>query len=390
MIARALIPILLLILLPDLYREWRSRSRKKSRPLWRRLIAWLPSVAMTVFTVYMALQPGFAPGDMNLLFVYLFVLCLVFVPRLVYVLCSLAGRGVARLTHSRRNYGNLLGLLLVPLLWYVLIYGSTRGFSQLEVRHVELAFSDLPPSFDGYRIVQFSDAHVGSYGLSRQHLLRRAVDSINAQQPDMIVFTGDLQNRHPQELYPQIDVLSLLRAGDGVFSVLGNHDYAEYIDADEVTKTANCRETQSLERQMGWTLLMNAHRTLHRGNTDSIVIAGMENDGTARRMPQRGDVARTLAGVQPGAFVIMLQHDPTCWARKIQPESNAQLTLSGHTHGGQFALLGFAPVALAYNEFDGLYYKNGRMLYVTAGLGGLSPFRFGVPGEIVVITLRRK
>ena len=306
------------------------------------------------------------------------------------MLCSLAGWSVARLTHSRRNYGNLVGLLLMPLLCFVLVYGTTVGFSKLEVKHVELSFADLPPAFDGYKLVLFSDAHVGNYGRSRQDILKSCIDSINAQQADLIAFTGDLQNLHPQELYPQIDLLSSLTARDGVVSVLGNHDYAEYIDADEVTKTANCRETQSLERQMGWRLLMNEHIALHRG-ADSIVIAGMENDGTKKRMPQLGDVAKTLKGISDGDFIVMLEHDPTCWKRKILPQSKAQLTLSGHTHGGQFALFGLSPVAMSYNEYDGLYRRDdGRVLYVTAGVGGLIPFRFGVPGEIVVITLRRK
>lgn len=390
MIARALIFILPLILLPDFYREWRCRSRKTPKPLWKRLLAWLPSVAMLGYTAWLAAQPGFAPANMNVLFVYLFILALFFALRFVYMLCSLAGWSVARLTHSRRNYGNLVGLLLMPLLCFVLVYGTTVGFSKLEVKHVELSFADLPPAFDGYKLVLFSDAHVGNYGRSRQDILKSCIDSINAQQADLIAFTGDLQNLHPQELYPQIDLLSSLTARDGVVSVLGNHDYAEYIDADEVTKTANCRETQSLERQMGWRLLMNEHIALHRG-ADSIVIAGMENDGTKKRMPQLGDVAKTLKGISDGDFIVMLEHDPTCWKRKILPQSKAQLTLSGHTHGGQFALFGLSPVAMSYNEYDGLYRRDdGRVLYVTAGVGGLIPFRFGVPGEIVVITLRRK
>jgi predicted MPP superfamily phosphohydrolase len=174
---------------------------------------------------------------------------------------------------------------------------------------------------------------------------------------------------------------------------LGNHDYAEYIGGDDaVEKVANCRETQSLERQMGWTLLMNEHRVVRRGK-DYIVVAGMENDGDGR-FPQLGNVAKTLSGKDvdwdKSPFIVMLEHDPSSWRRKILPESTAQLTLSGHTHGGQFSLFGWSPVALSYRDWHGMSYEGTRALYVSSGAGSLIPFRLNQPREIVVITLRKK
>lgn len=375
-----------MIVLPDLYVHCRY-LRHRATPL-RTVLWWVPGALMVVYTLIMGLQRDFAPSDNTVLNVYLFLLGLLVVPKFVFVLCSVAGLLVRCLCHGRRNWGNAVGAVLVVLLWYVLIYGSFIGFNKLEVRHVVYTSPDLPEAFDGYRIVQFSDAHVGTYGTSRAHLLRRAVDSINAQRADMIVFTGDLQNMQPGEIAPHEAALASLKARDGVFSILGNHDYAEYLKVGEAVKAENCRRMIDTQRRMNWTLLMNEHRTVRRGN-DSIVIAGMENDGDGRRFPQKGDVAKTLRGVSDGAFVIMLEHDPNAWRRKILPQCGAQLTLSGHTHAMQFELFGWSPSSLVYREWGGLFSEGGRTINVSTGLGGFIPFRFGVPGEIVVITLAK-
>ena len=171
--------------------------------------------------------------------------------------------------------------------------------------------------------------------------------------------------------------------------LLGNHDYSIYIDADETTKKKNDLKTQQLERKMNWTLLMNENRIIRR-DSDSIVIAGMENWGVQKRMPRNGDVRKTMKGISPKSFTVMLQHDPNAWREKILPQCNAQLTLSGHTHGGQFSLFGWNPANFTYSECFGTYHEGDRAIYVSSGLGGLIPFRLGQPGEIVVITLRKK
>lgn len=330
---------------------------------------------------------------------FFFVMGLVVVPLLLALLL----RWVAPQRHWKA-----WAFACTLLIWAAVLYGYSFGFEQLQVRRVDYASSDLPAAFDGYRIVMFSDAHVGTYAGSRQWLLQRAVDSINALKADAVVFTGDLENLHPDELLPQMAILRQLRAKDGVYSVLGNHDYPTYLDCDEATKEQCARLTRQYERQMGWLLLLNTHRVLHR-DTDSIVIAGMENWGTVKRMPRKGDVRKTLAGLSLSAtaqppstvtqhptptshqpFIVMLQHDPTAWRAKILPECHAQLTLSGHTHGGQFSLFGWSPVALSYDEWGGFYYEGERALFVSTGLGGLIPFRLNLPGEIVVITLKCK
>lgn len=279
-------------------------------------------------------------------------------------------------------------LSVLLLLWYVLLYGAFVGVRQLEVRHVEFASEDLPAAFDGYRIVQFSDAHVQSFCGWRCQILRNAIDSINAQHGDLIVFTGDLQNKQSNEIQKHCQTLACLKAPDGVYAILGNHDYAMYIDCDSCEWQRRLDETIAMEKQVGWKVLRNSHSVIRRAS-DSIVIAGMENDGEGR-FPQLGNISRTLHGVSSQAFVVMLEHSPTAWRRKILPQSHCQLTLSGHTHGGQFALLGCSPTTLHYTENNGLYYEGDRAINVSTGIGGVIPVRFGVPPEIVVITLKKK
>ena len=288
-----------------------------------------------------------------------------------------------------RRWGKKVGVCLAALMILFGLYGMFVGYQQLDIRYVEYSSRDLPEAFDGYRIVQFSDAHIGTMTHNRKWLLERAVDSILAQKGDMIVFTGDLQNVYPEELEQHQSQLQRLKAPDGVYSVLGNHDYATYQPLDDAAKEANCRKTQEWERKVGWNLLMNEHRIIRR-DSDSIVIGGMENWGTVKRMTRRGDVRKTLAGVNPASFVVMLQHDPTAWRELILPQCNAQLTLSGHTHGGQAKVFGQSPAAFGYEEYEGWVYEGNRAMYISTGLGALIPFRLGLPGEIIVMTLRKQ
>lgn len=390
MIARAPYLFLLLILIPDWYFDWHYWRHKQS--LAGRLLRWLPSIILVALTIKLTYEDDFIPTPPTLLYIYLLLLGLIAVPKVVYMLCSITGLGFGKLFHKKgskrplKNYGNLLGLLLMPVIWYILLYGSFIGFQKLDVNRQTFVSPDLPKAFDGYRVVLFSDVHVGTYSGRYQQLLQRTVDSINAQRPDLIVFTGDLQNMQPTELYRQMDILAQLKAKDGIYSVLGNHDYANYINSDEATKVANCRETISLEKQLGWTLLLNEHRTLEKGK-ESIIIAGMENDGDGQRFPQLGDIGKTLKGVG-SPFIIMLEHDPSSWRRKIIPDGRVQLTLSGHTHNMQFALFGWSPMSLTGKEVNGWYTEGTQSLFVTAGVGGLIPFRFDATGEIVVLTLK--
>lgn len=396
MVARILIPIVLFTVLPYL---WIDRQYLHVPKGWKKILYWVPAALVVGYSFYLMLLPNFLPKNPLLLDLWFVTLALFAVPQFVYAVCSSVGWLCRRMLKGKRNWGKLTGLVLAVVAFFCFIYGFTQGFRNLEVKHLTLYVPDLPKSFEGYRIVQFSDLHLGSYYGWRSDLPQRDVDSINAQKPDLICFTGDLQNVQPSEIKPYIPLLSTLKAKDGVLSVLGNHDYTWYldIDDDDVGQKAKIEaEVRQYEKQMGWRLLNNEHVVLHRG-ADSIYVAGTENYDK----PKRTQVAKSLYGIKPGQFVLMLQHIPTQW-REMWPSTineehgskdsvlvAPQLTLSGHTHAGQVSILGLRPSIFA--PFDhGLYEREGCQLYTTAGLGGTIPIRIGATAEIVVITLKRK
>ncbi|MCH3995601.1 MAG: metallophosphoesterase [Prevotella sp.] len=391
MIARIFIWVILLITLPDLYLYFRY-VRHRTQPIrWWIIWPWgIVSVGMIVYTVCLACVKNFIPNNFAWIELYLFLIGVLFNPKAIFSVCSFLGTLWCRLRHTRINQGNRVGAVLAGLSIFVFIYGLTIGPRKLKVTHVNLYFDDLPASFDGFKLVQFSDAHVGTFNRFMDHALKRDMDSIMAQKADMICFTGDLVNTRAAEIYPCQTVLAQLarKSGAPVYSILGNHDYSVYLAATPAERKRNELEIQHLERQMGWKLLKNDHAVIRRGN-DSIVIAGEENGGS-RKFPRKSNLRRTLKGVGKKAFIVMLQHDPTAWDDSIRPYSHTQLTLCGHTHAGQVEIFGLRPTQLVYREDYGLYEKVGRYLYVSSGLGGLIPFRFGATPEIVVVTLHRK
>lgn len=385
MIARIFIIIILATLLPDVYIYRHFLRRRFDLSAWQHFLWWLPGAAMMAVTLVYAMIDDFAPANLTIFNGYLFMLGLIVMPKVLFVGASLAGSLARRMLHTTRNWGNYAGLVLVLGEYYVLFSGSMAGTDKLSVRRVTIEFSDLPQAFDSYRIVQFSDAHLGSM---RTEMLERAVAEMNAQRPDIIVFTGDLQNMRPQELAPHAPTLARLRSRDGIYSVLGNHDYTQYVPKlPAAAKRRNECLTRNFETSLRWHLLLNDNSIIRRGN-DSIVIAGEENDGEPP-FPQKANLKRTLRGISPKSFVVMLQHDPSAWHRSILPGSNVQLTLSGHTHGGQMSFFGLRPTGLTGKPDDGLYTEGSRHLFVSTGLGGFVPFRFHMDPEVVVITLKR-
>lgn len=325
----------------------------------------------------------FAPSDISLSNIYLFLLGIIVLPKLFLALSSVIGLSVCRILHKRRNYGTYIGAALAVSVIYIIVYGIFIGNRKLVVKQVEMRFDSLPAAFDGYKIVHFSDMHIGSMDAER---LEKIVLTINSQSADAILFTGDIQNLRPNELDGKEALLRSLQAKDGVFSVLGNHDYATYIYASDKEKRLQEQDVVRRELGCGWRLLRNERVAVSRG-CDSIIIAGEENDGEPP-FPQKGDIKKTLEGLPAHSFIVMMQHDPSAWRRDILPHSEAQLTLSGHTHGGQISLFGFRPTSINGREDAGEYSQNDRVLYVSTGIGGFLPFRFNVPPEIVVITLK--
>ncbi len=282
----------------------------------------------------------------------------------------------------------ILGILiLLPIA--IILFGYCYGSRHFVVKECEVCFDSLPPQFDGYRIVQFSDFHAGAFHCGHDKDVSRLIDLINAQQGDIICFTGDLVTRESSELEGFTDELRRLKAHDGVYSVMGNHDYSLYRRISLAERKADIQNLQRLQRSFGWNLLLNDKKIISKGN-DSIAIIGVENDGTPPHFPAYANLPKALDGIDSNTFKVLLSHDPTHWKRNVMPETNINLTISGHTHAGQLLIFGWSPVDLVYKEWTGLYEHNGRYLHISNGVGCVPlPFRIGAWPEINVITLKR-
>lgn len=377
--------LLLLIVLPDIY-IWLHyyRTRYLRHPVLR-VLWWLPCVVLVVYTIALASIHNFAPTDLTWLNTYLFLFGFFIGPKAIFALTSFIGSALRRIFHTRYNYGHLSGLALGTFAVLVYIYGLTIGIGRIKVDHVDLAFKDLPSSFDGYRILHISDLHVGTFDGWRKYILEKEIDSIRAQKADIVCFTGDLQNMRPEEVEKMMPALKRLPY---TYFILGNHDYAQYVRNTPGLEQRMRKKLLSLESQLGRPLC-NQNVVIKARDGSEIYLAGEENDGKPP-FPARGNLKKTLKCVPDSAFVVLLQHDPSAWKRDILPHSKVQLTLSGHTHGGQMQILGWRPTRRPHKEDLGLYEDNGRYLYVSAGLGGLVPFRLNMPNEITVITLHKK
>ncbi len=278
--------------------------------------------------------------------------------------------------------------LLLPCLWELLMaYGFFFGWRHIIVRRATCVSPLLPASFDGYRVLQLSDIHIGTY-LRNRRFIDKLVALVNAQHADLVVFTGDLVNVSAEEVIPFQHVLRQVRAADGVLSIMGNHDYCEYgADKSRRNVTKNQTVLHYLEEKIGWHLLMNEHKLISRGG-DNIAVIGVEN---ISRPPFQdyGDLRKAMEGLPDGMFKILLSHDPSHWRRGVLNQTDIALTLSGHTHAGQLRVGRLSPSKIAYQEWGGKYTENGAMLYVSTGIGGTVPFRLGAWPEVSIITLRR-
>ena len=284
----------------------------------------------------------------------------------------------AKVPFNRAFRWGLLSLLVPPV---VITYGSVVERNRFEIKEVEIEFADLPESFDGYRIIHLSDIHARSYA-KRTERLQKAIQMINDLDADLIVFTGDLITLVPEEIDSIASSLRALRAKDGVISVLGNHDYGTYAD----TSGALLQELIDREAALGWDLLLNEHRVLHKG-TDSIVVVGVENTATSDLFPSYGDLSKASEGTE-GAFRIVLTHDPMHWETEILGQ-DYPLILSGHTHAMQLSIFGWSPSSLLFKHSNGLYSEGTQHLYINAGLGEtIFPSRIGARPEITLITLK--
>lgn len=378
---RVILFFLVLLLLPDWY-IYKVYIRGRCNRMCRRLY-WLPTIVLLLALVIFIIWHD---TDLNLFGKYLIVTLCIAIPKLIFTLVSLLLRVVNRVCRIALPHATLSLVCAVGMFGYI-IYGAVEGKKHFRIREVVFASPDLPAAFDGYRILQISDIHSGSW-TDDGKALRQAIELCNMQCPDLTVFTGDLINSRADEMTRYMPILRQLKARDGVFSVTGNHDYGTYVHWDTPTDSlANIDSLIMRERRMGWRVLMNEHAILRRG-TDSIALVGVENSGNPP-FPNQGNLPKALQGTK-GMFKVLLSHDPTHWRRAVLPQTDIQLMLAGHTHDMQISAFGFSPSRFVYPEHNGFYFEGERALFVNIGLGHvLFPMRIGAWPDITVITLRR-
>ena len=278
------------------------------------------------------------------------------------------------------------------VLFLLVLFGITRGRHFYRVRRETIYFPDLPEAFDGFAITQITDVHSGSF--TNAAGVQKGLELANAQQSDVILFTGDLVNGKADEMDRWIPAFAGLKAPMGKFSVLGNHDYGDYVQwVTPEAKRANLTRLKQVHSEIGFRLLLDEAITLEKDG-QSISLLGVENWGKGG-FQKYGDLKKAAAGVPDDAFKILMSHDPSHWeGATLDHHQHIHLTLSGHTHGMQFGIelfgLKWSPIQYVYKQWAGLYDDNGRFLYVNRGFGFLGlKGRIGIWPEVAVITLKR-
>ncbi|HEX8561835.1 MAG TPA: metallophosphoesterase [Flavobacterium sp.] len=399
--------LLLAALLLEVYTFQAFKTIIKTR--W---IVWtfqVLSVALIAYIVFQMTQFDRSMGQTPIMQWTVALVLLMLIPKLVVAIVMLL-EDIYRLSEGtyRKVSGNrvgddffperrkfvstiALGLAAVPFL--SLLYGVTKGKYNFKVIRQSIAFPDLPDAFDGFTITHISDIHSGSFDDPEK--IAYAVDLINQQRSDVILFTGDIVNTHATEMHPWIETFRKIDPPvSGKFSVLGNHDYGEYVEwTNNVDKQKNFEAIKDLHRQIDFKLLLNQHVEIKKGS-DSIHVVGVENWGV--KFKQAGDLQKASAGLSSDDFKILMSHDPSHWEAEVKNHpNNFHLTLSGHTHGMQFGIeipgfLKWSPAQYMYKQWAGLYENLGRYVYVNRGFGFHAfPGRVGIWPEITVIELKK-
>lgn len=355
-----------LAFLPDF---WLWHIGVSEWPLLLAILWWVPSLLLVLAEV--GLQMGFF-HKLSVRVLFTTILFSVF-PKVVFILFD------AFLPWF---------FALIPALgvmgWFA--FGFIEGWKRLELKHITFTSPDLPPYFDGYRLVQITDFHLGSFPPGND-FVQKVVDATNNEEPDMILFTGDLVNNQASEVEPYLDTLGQLHAPDGIYSIWGNHDYCEYGNNHSIgALKRNRRMLYGYQESLGWHQLMNEHHVVSHGMA-SIAVIGVENPGQPP-FTNRSNLKKAMKGLNPDMFKILLSHDPHHWRREVVGKK-IQLTLAGHTHAGQLKIGKWTPARMAFKEWGGAYRIGEQMLYVSSGIGGSFPFRLGAWPELTVITLKR-
>ena len=383
--------------------------RSVSKNTWLTVLYVLCSLFVLGNIIYQAMSLNRSSGVNHGFYTAFALFVLFYVPKFILI-AAMFGEDVFRLfegiyntAFSKANTGDAffkarrafigklaLGVAAIPFL--SILYGITKGKYNYKVLKYTLFYDDLPQEFDGYKVTQISDIHSGSF--DEKAKIEYAVDLINEQASDVIMFTGDLVNSKTSEMLPWKSVFSKLSAKDGVFSVLGNHDYGDYLRwPSEEAKIKNFQDMLTLQKEMGFQLLLNESKFIEKDGARLAVI-GVENWG--KGFKQKGDLKKATSQISKDDFKILLSHDPSHWQYEvIDDKLHYQLTLSGHTHGMQFGIeipgvFKWSPIKWRYKYWAGLYQNAGQFLNVNRGFGFLAfPGRVGIWPEITVITLKK-
>ncbi len=375
---------------------------------WVRFVYWAISIGMIAVLVWgvFNVQELRANRSYSFFFSLVAMLMLFLLPKLVIIAFHLiedllellrwvgtrmhgGDRSVDGETYTRFRFLSQLGLALAAIPFAGVLYGITKGRRNFNVARVTVKSAKLPAGFDGLRVVQISDMHLGSFPTGSD-IVQRGVDLINAEQPDLILFTGDMVNDYSEEAEPWLEKLSALTASIGKFSILGNHDYSDYAQwSNAADKAANLARLKNHHASTGFRLMLDEHLNIERAG-ERMTLIGVQNWGT--RFQQYGDLKKAVAGTDPSLFRLLMSHDPSHWEAQVQAEK-IDLTLSGHTHGAQFGITiagqTYSPAQWVYKHWAGLYEHDGMSLYVNRGFGFIGfPGRVGMPPEITVFELR--
>lgn len=389
-----ILPLLVLGVLVDWYivRAVGARCRRR----WPRLLAVWQGVAFALGLVVLIVLPKRSGSDADLTAIMwcLYAYFSVYMPKYIFVAVDLLAKLPQLFRRKRIKTMSVAGEVLAAVVFVAMWWGALVNRYSIDIREVSFESEALPEAFNGLRVAQISDIHTGSYGTDTAYLAK-VVEAVNALNPDVILFTGDIVNRHSSELEPFTGVLGRLRTPYGVYSVLGNHDYGDYyVWPSPEAKDADRRHLVELQEGMGWKMLNNATAVIHRG-PDSIAIVGVENIGDPP-FPVYGDLDEAYPGdLADPVFKILMSHNPAHWTADIAdaPDKNIPLTLAGHTHAMQMEVLGVSPAALRYPTWGGMYTDadGSHALYVNIGIGEVGiPARIGATPEITLFTLSRK
>lgn len=370
---------------------------------WLRIAYWAITLIAYLFFIYEILNFKRTDRDHHRVQLVASLFLIFFLPKLFIIFFLLIEdlyRGIRFLFQSfgggenflpeRRQFLSFIGIGSAAMLSAFFIDGIIFGKYRHSVRKVKIKIKNLPASFKGYKIIQISDVHSGSF--FHPEKLQKAIDLINEQKADLIIFTGDMVNNYAHEFEPFVPLFSSIQSKDGKLSILGNHDYGDYGEwksAEE--KAENVPHLIQLQARAGFQMLRNEHRIIEK-NGEKLYILGVENWGE-KPFPQYGDLDKAAAGVPPEAAKILMSHDPTHFDRIVKKHpSNIQLTLSGHTHGMQFGIdlknVRWSPVQYRYPKWADLYESEGKSLYVNRGFGVIGyPGRVGIEPEITLFEL---